>query len=173
MNDGEHEDFKRDLEINLAKNTGRTDIEVTVGPRRSHDVKISEAPDGHPIVDFYSAMMWDLRRVVQAKNYAIDLIKNWGFVKAEAEAEKKSLKPTFEYIQGQFPQAELKYTTTERETHSVSVERREGRKPLVFFDLWFGMKPADINRLKEELIPEQLKRLEEEPRPSMAGTEYW
>lgn len=169
----ELEAFKRDLQTNLAKNTGRTDIEVTVGPWRSYDVEVSEAADGHPIVDFYSAMRWDLRRVAQAKNYAIDLIKNWEFVKAEAEAERKVVKPIFERIEAQFPQAELGYTTAERETHFVSAERREGKKPLVSFDLWFGMSENNIKRLKEELIPECLKNLEEEPRPAMFGMDYW
>jgi len=167
------EAFKRELETNLAKNTRRTDIEVTVGPYRSHDVIVSEAADGHPIVDFYSAMRWDAHRVAQAKNYAIDLLKNWEFVKAEAEAEKRATRPIFDRIQAQFPEAELRYITEERETHFVSAERREEDKPLVGFDLWFGMTEDDIKRLKEKLIPEQLKRLEGKPKPSMVGTEYW
>lgn len=169
----EGEEFARDMKRQLERRTGRTDIEVTASPYRSYDVVVSEAKDGHPVVDFYSAMRWDAHRVSQALDYAVELIKNWEFVKAEREAERKTLKPTFEYIQRQFPQAELTYTTVERETHFVSVERRDGKKPLVSFDLWFGMKPDDISRLKEELIPEQLKRLEEEPKPSMVGTEYW
>ncbi len=167
------EDFQRELEENLAKNTGRTDIEVKVGPYRSYDVSVSEADDGHPIVDFYSAMRWDSHRVAQAKNYAIDLIKNWEFVKTEAEAEKKATRPIFDRIQGQLPEIELHYVTMERETHFVKAERREGQKPLVSFDLWFGMTEEDIKRLKHELIPKQLKRLKEEPKPSMVGTEYW
>lgn len=169
----ELEAWKQSLEQELARRTGRKDIEVTVGPYRSYDIRVKEAPDHHPIADFYGAMRWDPHRVTQAVNYAVDLIKNWEFVCAEAEAEKKSLKPTFEYIQRQFPQADLSYNTTENATHFVSAERREKEKPLVSFDLWFGMKPDDISRIKEELIPEQLKRLEEEPRPTRAGAEYW
>lgn len=169
----ELEEWKRSLERELARRTGKEDIEITVGPDRGYDVSVSEAPNHHPIADFYSPMRWDPHRVTQAVDYAVGLIKNWEFVCAEAEAEKKSLKPTFEYIQGQFPQAELTYTTAERETHFVSAKRREGENPLVSFDLWFGMKPDDINRLKETLIPEQLKRLEEKPQPSMVGTQYW
>jgi len=168
----ELEAWKRALEQELARRTGRQDIEISVGPYRSHDVKVSEAPNHHPIVDFYSAMRWDGHRVTQAVDYAVDLIKNWEFVRAEAEAEKKAMRPVFERIQRQFPRAELQYVTVERETHFISVERREGEKPLVHFDLWFGMKEDDIRRIKEKEIPELLDKLEKE-KASMVGIDYW
>ena len=167
------EGFKKSLEQELARRTGRTDIEVTMGPYRGHDVSVSEAPDHHPIVDFYIAMSWDANRVAQAVNYAVDLIKNWEFVRAEAEAEKKVMRPVFERIQTQFPEAELAYVTREAETHFVAAERREALKPLVRFDLWFGMTEDNIERLKEDLIPETLRKLEEKPRPVMFGIDYW
>jgi hypothetical protein len=169
----EMDEFKKSLERELAERTGRQDIEVTVGPYRSHDVSVSEASDHHPIADFYSAMRWDNYRVRQAVDYAVELIKNWEFVTAEAEAEKKAVKPIFERIRQQFPEAELEYVTGERATHFVQVEKKEGKKPIVTFDLWFGMDEGDIEKLEDE-IRMLLDRLgDREMTWGTMGTEYW
>jgi hypothetical protein len=118
-------------------------------------------------------MRWDNYRVRQAVDYAVELIKNWEFVTAEAEAEKKAVKPIFERIRQQFPEAELEYVTGERATHFVKVKKKEGKKPIVTFDLWFGMDEGDIEKLEDE-IRMLLDRLgDREMTWGTMGTEYW
>jgi hypothetical protein len=65
------ETFRKSLEQELIRRTGRKDIEVTAGPWRDHDVHIAIAADGHPHVDFYSTMRWDDSRIDTKEDYII------------------------------------------------------------------------------------------------------
>lgn len=135
----------RRLRREIERRTGRRDVEVTGGPYRGYDVRVSEAPDGHPIVDFYSPMRFDPRRVRQAVDYVVSLIENWEATKAEHQTEMRAVRPIFERLRGMFPDLEMEYTVGYGDMHQVNVERDpETGKIKASFDLWPGMKEKDI-----------------------------
>jgi hypothetical protein len=164
----ELEEWLESMKLALAKKTGRNDIEVTAGPYRSYDVKVSHR-DCHPVVDFYSAMRWDPKRVGAALNYAVSMVRDWEATLTAHEREMELVRPHFERLQEMFPNYELHYTVQYAETHFVRVEEERG-KTIVSFDLWPAIKEADIHRLAD-YITEYAGKVAESG--GMAGADYW
>lgn len=162
----------QDMKRAIQRRTGRRDVEVSGGPYRGHDVRVSEAPDGHPIVDFYSPMRFDARRLRQAVDYAVSLIENWEATLAEHQAEMRAVRPIFQRLQEMFPDLDLDYTVGYGDTHFVVGERdREVGKVKVSFDLWPGMKERDIQRLARN-IRGRADRVTVPGAAGMAGMQY-
>jgi hypothetical protein len=168
MTDYEH--WLEDLKHNLQKRTGRSDIEVTGGPYRAYDVRVSHK-DCHPLVDFYSAMRWDSGRVRAALDYAVSMVRDWEATLAAREREMQVVRPHFERLQVMFPGIELHYTVQYGETHFVRAEKKQGRI-IVNFDLWPAMKEKDIERLAE-YIKEYTEKMAEAANTALAGADYW
>jgi len=143
----DYEEWLGDLKHTLAKRTGRDDIEVTSGPYRSYDVRVSHK-ECHPLVDFYSAMRWDSGRVNAALGYAASMIKDWEATLAACGKEMEFVRPHFERLKVMFPGYELHYTVEYGETHFVRVQK-EKDKIVVSFDLWPAMNEKDIQRLAD------------------------
>ena len=165
----ELEEWLESIKLTLARQTGRSDIEVTAGPYRSYDVRVSHK-DCHPVVDFYSAMRWDPRRVNAALSYAASMVRDWEATLAAYGKEMELVRPHFERLQRMFPGYELHYTVQYGETHFVRAERKEG-KITISFDLWPAMKEADIWRLADYIREYAQKTTE--TATSMAGADYW
>jgi len=166
----ELEEWLEGMKQALVKRTGRSDISVTGGPHRGYDVKVWHK-DCHPLVDFYSAMRWDPRRINAALNYAVSLIEDWEATLAEREREMAYVRPIFERIQRMFPEYEMHYTTRYGETHFVQAENKES-KIIVSFDLWPAMKEKDIQRLIE-FIREHVREVSGLTRWGASGADYW
>jgi len=164
----ELEEWLDSVKLTLGKQTGRNDIEVTAGPYRSYDVRVSDK-NGHPVVDFYSAMRWDPKRVNTALSYAVSMVRNWEATLAAHEKEMKLVLPHFERIQKMFPHYDLFYTVQYGETHFVRAENKQG-KIIVSFDLWPAMKESHIQRLAD-YIKEHTHKVDESG--GMAGADYW
>lgn len=164
----ELEEWLESMKLVLARQTGRNDIEVTAGPYRSYDVRVSHK-DCHPVVDFYSAMRWDPKRVNAALSYAVSMVRDWEATLAAHEKEMEVVRPHFGRLQKMFPDYELRYTVQYAETHFVRVEREQG-KAIVSFDLWPAMKEGDIQRLAD-YIKEYTHKVAESG--GMAGADYW
>jgi len=165
-----YEHWLADLKRSLEEKTGRRDVEVTGGPYRSYDVRVSHK-DCHPLVDFYSAMRWDSRRVEAALDYAVAMVKDWEATLAAREKEMRVVRPHFERLQSMFSGLELHYTVQYGETHFIRAEREQGRI-MVNFDLWPAMKGKDIQRLSD-YIKEYAEKLSEPSETTMAGADYW
>lgn len=165
----ELEEWLESLKLTLVKKTGRNDIEVTAGPYRSYDVKVSHR-DCHPVVDFYSAMRWDPKRVGAALNYAVSMVRDWEATLAAHDKEMKLVRPHFKRLQEMFPEYELHYTVQYAETHFVRVEK-DGGKTIVSFDLWPAMTESDIQRLAD-YIREYAHKVAKTT-GGMAGADYW
>ena len=166
----DYENWLGDLKHVLEKRTGRHDIEVTGGPYRGYDVRVSHK-DCHPLVDFYSAMRWDSRRVRAALDYAISMVRDWEATLASREKEMQIVRPNFERLQAMFPGLELHYTVQYGETHFVRAEKEQGRIT-VNFDLWPAMKEKDIERLAE-YIKEYADKMAKATDSALAGADYW
>lgn len=168
----ELEEWRRSVRRELERRSGRQDIEVTGGPWRSYDVRVNEAPDGHPIVDLYSPIRRDTHRMRQALDYAVSLIENWEATRAEHEAEMRIVKPIFERLQAMFPDVEMRYTVGYFDVHKVAVQRDpETGKLRASFDLWPAMKEKDIQRLAD-YIREHMENLRTRG-GIMSGCDYW
>jgi hypothetical protein len=165
----ELEEWLKRLRQELEQRTGRKNIEVTGGPYRGYDVKVSKGKDGHPIVDFYSPIRLDAREG-NALNYAVSMLKDWDATVAGYEAEERIVKPIFDRIQGEFPDIELSYSVGDFETHKVWVGEKEKGKLTGSFDLWPAMKEKDIARLINYIKEDREKVL---AGTSMAGCDYW
>jgi hypothetical protein len=168
---GELEEWLEEMKKVLVKRTGRSDIEVTGGPYRGYDVKVSHAADCHPVVDLYTPMRYDPLRVGAALDYAVRLIEDWEATLAAQEKDMRIVQPHFERLKAMFPNLELRYTVRYGETHFVQA-RREKDKISVSFDLWPAMKEVDIKRLAE-YIEDFVPELSKPGGPSVIGTEYW
>jgi hypothetical protein len=164
----ELEEWLEGMKLTLARQTGRNDIEVTAGPYRSYDVKVSHR-GCHPVVDFYSAMRWDRGRVNAALRYAVSMARDWEATLAAREREIELVRPHFERLKEMFPGYELHYSVQYGETHFVRAERKWG-KTVVSFDLWPAMKEADIQRLSDYIKEYADKVIES---GGMAGADYW
>ena len=165
----DYEPWLGDLKRTLLTRTGRADIEVTAGPYRSYDVKVSHK-DCHPLVDFYSAMRWDSRRVRAALDYAVSMVKDWEATLTAREKEMQVVRPHFERLQAMFPDLELHYTVQYGETHFVRAEKKQG-KTIVSFDLWPAMRDGDIQRLADHI--REYAQMVAKTTTSMAGADYW
>jgi len=165
----ELEEWLETMKVALAKKTGRNDIEVTAGPYRSYDVKVSHR-DCHPVVDFYSAMRWDPKRVGAALDYAVSMVRDWDATLTAREREMELVRPHFERLRKMFPNYELHYTVQYAETHFLRVEKEQG-KTIVSFDLWPAMKETDIQRLAD-YIGEYARKVAKTT-SGMAGADYW
>lgn len=156
----------------LRRRTGRRDIEVSGGPYRGYDVRVSEAGDGHPIVDLYTPMRWDPHRVGEALDYAVSLLEDWEATRAEHQAEMRAVRPIFERLQALFPEMEMGYTVGYADTHQVIVERDPGTERFrATFDLWPAMREKDIQGVASRIrrAMDHLRR----QGGTMMGTEYW
>jgi len=152
----------------LESKTGRKDIEVTGGPYRGYDVKVSKGTDGHPIVDLYSPIRLDAREK-NALDYAVSMLKDWDATIAGYEAEEKIVKPIFDRIQREFTDVELSYSVGDFESHQVWVEKKEG-KLKGGFDLWPAIKEKDITRLINYIREYRQSVLDG---ATLAGNNYW
>jgi len=166
----ELEEWKKSLERELARRTGRKDIEVTVGPWRPYDVSVSKAKDHHPIVDFYSPIRWDPVKVDKALKYAIDMLTNWEAINVLHEKAMRDSKPIFERIKAEFPDVKMDYIVLDAETHRVHV-KKENDEIIVAFDLWPTMTEAQIEALKSK-IREHVAKVREEG-AAFSGEDYW
>jgi len=165
----ELEEWLEGMKHTLTKRTGRHDIEVTGGPYRGYDVRVSHK-ECHPLVDFYSAMRWDPGRVNAALDYAVSLIEDWEVTLAARGKEMELVRPYFERLQAMFPDYELHYTVEFVETHFVRVEEEKG-KIIVSFDLWPAIKEENIQRLAN-YIREFTGKVSRPDGPVMAGVDY-
>ncbi len=165
-----YEHWLGDLKHTLEIRTGHCDIEVTGGPYRSYDVRVSHK-DCHPAVDFYSAMRWDSRRVRTALDYAVSMVRDWEATLAAREKEMQVVRPHFERLKAMFPLLELHYTVQYGETHFVRAEKTQG-KIMVSFDVWPSMKEKDIERLAN-YINEYADKIANAGETAMAGADYW
>ena len=165
----ELEEWLESMKLVLTRRTGRSDIEVTAGPYRSYDVRVSHK-DCHPLVDFYSAMRWDTKRVNAALSYAVSMVRDWEATLAAHDKEMEVVRPHFERLQKIFPDYELRYTVQYGETHFVRVERERG-KSIASFDLWPAMKEGDIQRLADYIT--EYARKVAKTTSGMAGADYW
>lgn len=163
---GWEESLKRYLE----QKTGRKDVEVTVGPYRSYDVKVSKAADHHPIVDFYSPIRWDPARVNPAVAYAVEMLQNWEAGNVVHDKAVKDSERFYAMLRARFPNIELHYNVIDSETHSVAVERVKD-KFVASFDLWPKMTDADVERIAD-YIREHARKVVDEG-ATMSGTNYW
>ncbi len=166
----ELEEWLESIKRYLRKETGRSDIEITAGPYRSYDVRVSHK-ECHPLADFYSAMRWDPRRVRAALDYATSMIRDWEATLTAYEKEMEYVKPIFRHIQGMFPEYELHYTVQYGETHFVRVEK-ERDKIIVSFDLWPAMKEKDVQRLAD-YIRKHTDEVSKAHGALMSGADYW
>lgn len=166
----DYETWLGDLKRTLTTRTGRADVEVTAGPYRSYDVKVSHK-DCHPLIDFYSAMRWDSRRVRAALDYAVSMVKDWEATLAAHEKEMQVVRPHLERLQAMFPDLELHYTVLYGETHFVRAEKKQS-KIIISFDLWPAMKEEDIERLAG-YIREYSADMAKAGNSAMAGADYW
>jgi hypothetical protein len=166
----DYEQWLGELKRTLEKRTGRSDMEVTGGPYRGYDVRVSHK-GCHPLVDFYSAMRWDPARVRAALDYAVSMVKDWEATLAAREKEMQVVRPHFELLQTMFPDLELHYTVQYGETHFVRAEK-ERSKIIVSFDLWPAMKEKDIERLVE-YIREYAAEMAKASDSALAGADYW
>jgi len=164
------EEWLESLKRYLRRETGRSDIEVTAGPYRSYDVRVSYK-ECHPLADFYSAMRWDPGRVNAALQYAASMIKDWEATLAARDKEMEFVRPYFERLQAKFPSYELHYTVEYGETHFVRVQK-EKDKIIVSFDLWPAMKEQDLQRLAD-YIRDYAGKILKARGTAMAGADYW
>jgi hypothetical protein len=159
----------RSLERELARRTGRTDIEVTAGPYRSYDVTVSKVEkDHHPHVDFYSAMRWDPARVKAAVDYAVEMLQNWEAQNVIHEKAIKDSERFFETLKAKFPDMELDYSVIDSEYHHVYVKKEKDRL-IATFDLWPNMTEADVEKLAN-YIREARQKVEQGA--TLAGFDY-
>ena len=166
----EYQEWLEGMKQALVRRTGRTDIEVTGGPYRGYDVRVSHE-DCHPLVDFYSAMRWEPGRVNAALDYAVSLIEDFEATLAEHEKEMEYVRPHFERLEKMFPDYELQYTVRYAEMHFVRAENKEG-KIIVSFDLWPAMKEADIQRLADYIRKHTLE-VSGTTEWGVSGADYW
>jgi len=165
----ELEEWAELLKKRLERRTGRKDIEVTIGPWRAYDVKVSAGSDNHPIVDFYSPIRYDRSRLTPAMDYAVDMIQNWEANKVLHEKAKRDSERFYHMLKARFPDMELDYGVIDSETHFVRVKKEEG-KLIASFDLWPKMTDADVERIAD-YIRERSRRVLEEG-VSVAGIDY-
>jgi len=154
----------------LEKQTGRSDIEVTVTPYRRYDSLVSASKaDKHPIVDFYSEIQGDPARVKVAFDYAAEMIQNWEATHVWHEKAKKDCLPFFESLKEEFPHLKLVYTVFEYVSHFVHVEKLEDQIG-ASFDLWPMMTESDIKRVSSYIrdFEDTLKR----ENATVAGATY-
>jgi len=166
----ELEEWLESIKRMLTRRTGRKDIEVTAGPYRSYDVRISHK-ECRPLVDFYSAMRLDPGRVNAALDYAASMIKDWEATLAARDKEMKFVRPYFERLQAMLPGYELHYTVEYGETHFVRVQK-EKDKIVVSFDLWPAIKDEDIQRLAD-YIKKYAGEVAKARGATMCGADYW
>jgi len=165
------EEWLEEMKSVLVKRTGRNDIEITGGPYRGYDVKVSHAVDCHPVVDLYTPMRYDPLRVEAALDYAVRLIEDWEATLAAQEKDMRIVQPHFERLKAMFPDLGLRYTVRYGETHFVQA-KREKDKTAISFDLWPAMKGSDIERIAD-YVKDFVRELSQPGGPSMIGTEYW
>jgi len=164
------EEWLESIKRYLRRETGRSDIEVTAGPYRSYDVRVSHK-ECHPLVDFYSAIRLDPGRVNAALDYAVSMIKDWEATLAARDKEMELVLPHFERLQAMFPGYELHHTVEYGETHFIRVQK-EKEKIIVSFDLWPAMKEQDIQRLAD-YIRKYADEVSEAHGTAMCGADYW
>lgn len=133
----------------LKGQTGRGDIEVTGGPYRGYDVRVEQAEDGHPIVDFYSPIRYDGREQ-DAIEYAVSLLKGWDSARASIAAERVILQPIADRIQVIFPEYEINFATGDYQEHFVQLERSDD-KVIASFDLWPALNEAGIQHIVDSI----------------------
>ena len=155
----------------LEARTGRKDIEVTAGPYRSYNVLVSEAKDGHPIVDFYSVIRIDPGREGPAIAYAVQMLQNW---EAETVIHDKAVKDSerfYQMLKSKFPDMELDYSVVDAEYHYVRVHVDEG-KFMASFDVWPNMTEADVERIAGYVREYRNQLVESKIKSGMAGVDY-
>jgi len=159
------------LKEELEKQTGRSDIEVTVSPYRSYDSLVSCAADKHPIVDFYSDIQGDTQRVKVAFDYAAAMIENWEATQVWHGKAKHDCLPFFESLKEKFPHLELVYSVIEFTSHAVQVVKAED-KTVASFDLWPKMTESDVARIAS-YIKEFEATLQRENATVAGATYFW
>ncbi len=134
------------LKEELEKRTGRKDIEVKVSPYSSYRAMVVTATDGHPIVDFHSALQENPKEVASALDYVDEMLQNWEVTKVIHKKAQEDCQPFFERLKAEFPHMVLSHNIIDSGRHCLWVAKT-GDKTIAYFDLWPGMSSDDVERL--------------------------
>ena len=134
------------LKEELEKQTGRTDIEVTVSRYSSYDALVSCAADRHPVVNLLSQIQGDPSRLKVALDYAIPMLQNWEATQVLHDKAKTDCLPFYQKIVDEFPHLEVKHTVFEHHSHFIQLAKVDD-KVVAYFDLWPTMTESDVERV--------------------------